>query len=240
MGCERGPGRGSPCGMGCERGPGRGSLRPPAPVRCSARASLRTHFRGDPPRRAGRRLRLGRRTTAGSHATTSPPAALSRCSRHDFANTCVVTLLTPRLRHQVPCHGAHATNSPPGALARCPTRRDPSTRSWGRVRGATERNDAWSKVVRPESDGRSHVSRAASTSRGVAPEVSAQRGTSGATNGGGGPQAPPTRTSFVSRTTWAPPIRTSLQIRKLLMGFIQLSPAPAPVPPFALLRRRWR
>jgi hypothetical protein len=29
---------------------GRGSLRPPAPVRCFARSSLRTHFRGDPPR----------------------------------------------------------------------------------------------------------------------------------------------------------------------------------------------
>src|SRR3979490_1886086 len=28
----------------------RGSLRPPAPVRCSARSSLRTPFRGDPPR----------------------------------------------------------------------------------------------------------------------------------------------------------------------------------------------
>jgi hypothetical protein len=32
------------------------------------------------------------------------------------------------------------------------------------------------------------------SSRGVAPEVSAQRGTSVATNGGGGPQAPPIRT----------------------------------------------
>src|SRR5579859_7382257 len=29
------------------------SLRPPAPVHCSARTSLRAHFRGDPPRRAG-------------------------------------------------------------------------------------------------------------------------------------------------------------------------------------------
>src|SRR5579859_7762962 len=36
-----------------------------------------------------------------------------------------------------------------------------------------------------------------SVKRGVAPIVSAQRGTSGATNGGGGPQAPPTRLSFV-------------------------------------------
>src|SRR5579859_140518 len=35
-----------------------------------------------------------------------------------------------------------------------------------------------------------------SVKRGVAPEVSAQRGTSGATNGGGGPQAPPTRLSL--------------------------------------------
>jgi hypothetical protein len=51
-----------------------------------------------------------------------------------------------------------------------------------------------------------------STSRGVAPEVSAQRGTSGATNGGGGPQAPPTRTSFAAHTTEAPPTRLSFRL----------------------------
>jgi hypothetical protein len=46
-----------------------------------------------------------------------------------------------------------------------------------------------------------------STSRGVAPVVSAQRGTSGATNGGGGPQAPPTRLSLWTPTRlslWTP------------------------------------
>ena len=37
--------------------------------------------------------------------------------------------------------------------------------------------------------------------RGVAPEVSAQRGTSGATNGGGGPQAPPSRTRCITQTS---------------------------------------
>jgi hypothetical protein len=41
--------------------------------------------------------------------------------------------------------------------------------------------DAWSRVLTAEA-----------RTRGVAPEVSAQR--SGAVNGGGGPQAPPTRT----------------------------------------------
>jgi hypothetical protein len=73
-------------------------------------------------------------------------------------------VVTPRLCHHVRWHGAHATISPPGALARCSTRRAPSTRSWSRVQRATERNDAndaRSKTVRPESDGRSHVSRAA-------------------------------------------------------------------------------
>jgi hypothetical protein len=46
-----------------------------------------------------------------------------------------------------------------------------------------------------------------STSRGVAPEVSAQRGTSGAANRGGGPQAPPTRLSFMRAGLQAPPTR---------------------------------
>jgi hypothetical protein len=42
--------------------------------------------------------------------------------------------------------------------------------------------------------------RGAPIMRGVAPEVSAQRGTSGATNGGGGRHAPPTRISDIART----------------------------------------
>ena len=41
---------------------------------------------------------------------------------------------------------------------------------------------------------------AVSSSRGVAPVRSAQRGTSGAANGGGGPQAPPIRTTYKTRT----------------------------------------
>jgi hypothetical protein len=44
------------------------------------------------------------------------------------------------------------------------------------------------------------VRRRLSTSRGVAPVRSAQRGTSGAATGGGGPQAPPIRTTYKSRT----------------------------------------
>src|SRR5579859_3946141 len=46
-----------------------------------------------------------------------------------------------------------------------------------------------------------------SVKRGVAPIVSAQRGTSGATNGGGGPQAPPTRNSCIARNARPPPTR---------------------------------
>src|SRR5207237_341397 len=48
-------------------------------------------------------------------------------------------------------------------------------------------------------------------SRGVAAGRSAQRGTSGAATGGGGPQAPPTRTrdgGMASTTRSAPPTRT--------------------------------
>src|SRR5580693_1689522 len=55
-----------------------------------------------------------------------------------------------------------------------------------------------------------HARRAAARTRGVAAGRSAQRGTSGAATGGGGPQAPPTRNSY-----WAPPTRT----RHRALGF---------------------
>src|SRR5438128_1386494 len=51
--------------------------------------------------------------------------------------------------------------------------------------------------------------------RGVAPEVSAQR--SGAANGGGGPQAPPTRSSELPRTSL---------VATAFVDDVQQSPAP--------------
>jgi hypothetical protein len=109
--CEREPGRGSLRPAMCEREPGRGSLRPPAPVHCSARSSLRAHFRGDPPRRAG------------------PPPTARQAQTPGGEK---------RIRHQVRCAAA------------------------------TWRNDAPSKAVWPEGDGRSHVGRAAAR-RGGSP-----------------------------------------------------------------------
>ena len=64
--------------------PGRGSLRPPAPVRCSARASLRTHFRGDPPLTCcaaarSRRTFLLHKKSVGEHAQAD--VAVGCCPR---------------------------------------------------------------------------------------------------------------------------------------------------------------
>jgi hypothetical protein len=53
-----------PDSCSCARDTDRGSLRPPAPVRCSARSSLRTHFRGDPPLKNLVRF-VGTRATRG-------------------------------------------------------------------------------------------------------------------------------------------------------------------------------
>ena len=66
---------------------GSGALRPPPPVHCSARSSLRAHFRGDPPRRAGR------------HATAR--AGKTRCGRRvirdaDFSDPDYVLLTDVR------------------------------------------------------------------------------------------------------------------------------------------------
>jgi hypothetical protein len=138
-------------------------------------------------------------------------------------------LVIPRIRHHVRCrratkwnHPASKSESPAskmrnrglsktGTAGHRPSKAESPTVEKGYGGPPTLESGIANcrKRVRPESDGRSHVSRAASTSRGVAPVVSAQRGTSGATNGGGGPQAPPTRLSFADCRSQAPPTRLS-------------------------------
>jgi hypothetical protein len=84
-----------------------------------------------------------------------------------------------------------------------------SSRSHASSAGHVSESTHSRKTLWRASDGRSHVHHGGSTSRGVAPVVSAQRGTSGATNGGGGPQAPPTRLSFEDCRSQAPPTQLS-------------------------------
>jgi hypothetical protein len=212
----------------CEREPGRGSLRPPAPVRCSARTSLRTHYRGGPPRRAepppsapqgqnarclGRHLPLrcaatlfGRVSAATSACNALPPWLV--VSRPPLPLRCAATLvgcLSAATSLAVRCHPGWLSlgrHFPCGAL---PPWWLVSGRSLSRIYaecGEVPRTvrllATWSRSGRLRNWRLTLPSRRRrpSTSRGVAPEVSAQRGTSGATNGGGGPQAPPTRLSF--------------------------------------------
>ena len=124
--------------------------RGPAPARCSARTSLRTHSRGRPPRGALRRGTCSpppEALTAGS-SLSSGVASLNRGSVSKGLNLFI-------------CERSSQTRVP---------------KRWP---DAKKRSAALGRAKHP--------------SRGVAPEVSAQRGTSGATNGGGGPQAPPNR-----------------------------------------------
>jgi hypothetical protein len=118
--------------------------RPPAPSRCSARASLRAPFRGDPPR------------------TCCPPSYGTACSAAG----------SPRSAQQIP----------PFDQVSAP--------SAGRVQ--TRPHSGYVVERTPYGEGTLRPGEAPFT-RGVAPERSAQRGTSGAATGGGGPQAPPTR-----------------------------------------------
>jgi hypothetical protein len=112
-----------------------------------------------PPRRAGRRLRLGRSRTwlgTGSALARHWLGTGSVLARYWLGTRSVVRIALSTTLKQ--CRTINARRA--------------------RTRGANTAH------------------RGGSTSRGVAPEVSAQRGTSGATNGGGGPQAPPTRLSL--------------------------------------------
>ena len=60
-----------------------GGAAPPAPVHCSARASLRAHFRGDPPRRAEPpRDGLNGRTSAPRHRPRARAAAMAKGVSH--------------------------------------------------------------------------------------------------------------------------------------------------------------
>jgi hypothetical protein len=211
---------------GSARGTDRGSLRPPAPSRCSARASLRAPYRGDPPRRAGRRrtARIGSAPPAWSHhafaaypargavaCRPKPPLrclqAQSRRAEHQPEAT------SNAWRYPMAAHtssgaalqnerarGADWRRSRPGSS----NGSDDGKRGVASVRGSAARVGSTCRPSREQAN-RDHttaaqpigtVRRRLSTSRGVAPVRSAQRGTSGAATGGGGPQAPPIRTTF--------------------------------------------
>jgi hypothetical protein len=187
----------------------------------------------------GRRLRLDRPETR--------QAPNARRSSRDFVTTCVVggpvsgittveSRITDRRKQNRRPSKAESPTVESGIADRRKQNRRPSKAESPTVEsGIADRrkqNHRPLKAESPtvengtarESDGRSHVSGAASTSRGVAPEVSAQRGTSGATNGGGGPQAPPTRLSL-----WLP-TRLSLWLPTRLLSWL----------PTRLSLMRWR
>ena len=75
-----------------------GGAAPPAPVHCSARPSLRAHFRGDPPRRAAALLSSISAVTL-SPVTFSPPP--SRCHPLSPVTFSPVTLLPHTLSARV-------------------------------------------------------------------------------------------------------------------------------------------
>jgi hypothetical protein len=171
-----------------------GACGPPPPVRCFARASLRTHFRGDPPRRAGP-------PPHGSDNSRQPgcPAWSGRGTQIVRSTRMPSVVVRLRWSGRLRCKARPRGLEGPDDSAAKPVRVAWMTRrAWMpslvtpglavvTARGVASRRsgERASADLRPRP----------STSRGVAPEVSAQRGTSEATNGGGGPQAPPIRST---------------------------------------------
>jgi hypothetical protein len=122
-------------------------------------------------------------------ALTSGATPRDELSRRLRLGTSQRQVATPRFRHHARCRRPLSEITPPHAESPTAEAEPPTARAESpTVENGTPRERYAQRVT-----GEARSAARLSTSRGVAPEVSAQRGTSGAVNGGGGPQAPPTR-----------------------------------------------